>query len=322
MRKKILTLAALVLTFALLLAACGQEMYRSLGEADGNYYAWAGELDGAVVLQSARVRASNGEDSPADADDSDDTPSASNAGRMLIRDVTARVETREFDQYMTDIETLIAALGGHVQQLETTSFGYTGRREARQATLVARVPSARLREFTGQMGENGRVTRFNESVRDVTVQYTDTQAQLEALRAEQTTLLRMLENTNALADVLALQDRLTSLRHQINTLESLARTMQEQVTLSTVNMTIQEVAEFSQLQEDDDEDERGFARRTWDGFVNSLFALGRGLRAVGAALFIALPFIVFFGAIAAAALFVRHKIMLKRKQQSTTDQPE
>ncbi|MCL2531919.1 MAG: DUF4349 domain-containing protein [Oscillospiraceae bacterium] len=320
MRKKILTLTAILLTAMLLLAACGQDMYRPMYEAEGNYD-WASELDGAAGLSNVRLlsRAGSDEDSPTDAND--DTQPASDAGRMLIRDVTAHVETREFDQYMADIEALIVALGGHVQSLDTTSFGYTGRREARQATLVARIPSARLREFTGQMGDNGRVTRFNESVRDVTVQYTDTQAQLEALRAEQTTLLRMLENTNVLSEVLALQDRLTSLRHQINTLESLARTMQGQVALSTVNMTIAEVAEFSALEEDD-EDTRSFGRQTWDSFLNSLFALGRGIRGIAATLFIALPFIIFFGAIVAIVVFVRHRILKKRKQQSTTDQQE
>jgi len=316
MRKKILVLTALLLTAVLLFVACAYDgMYYSRPPANEEFASDL-QLGEAAMRLTAQSRGDADEHSAADDDDAQPT---SAAGRMLIRDVSARMETREFEQYMTDIEALIAAMGGHIERLETASFGYTGVREARSATLVARIPSARLNEFTGRMGDNGRVTCFNESVRDVTVQYIDTQAQLEALRAEQTTLLRMLENTNVLADVLALQDRLTQLRHQINTLESLARTMQEQVALSTVTMSIHEVAEFSPVPMED-EDERSFARQTWDSFVNSLFALGRGIRAVGAALFVALPFIVFIGVIVIAGLFVRRKVLTKRKRQATQDE--
>jgi len=260
MRKSTIALLAVLLGCVLLLTACGAKA-NSIGEyaqlADYDLYdrfdyeeSYTEDVayepgDGVVYnrYSSGEVEAT----APAEytAPPAVDTPAPSEkpstAGRKLIKDISASVETKQFDRYMEAIEAKTIALGGHIESLDTSDAGYYGYRDTRSANLTIRIPSDKLTALKGALGEFGKVTRLNESVRDVTMKYTDVQAEITALKVERDALLNMMEATGKLADLLVLQERLTGVRHQLNRLESEIRLMDDQVSLSTVTLRVIEV---------------------------------------------------------------------------------
>jgi len=154
------------------------------------------------------------------------------------------------------------------------------------------------------------VTGLNESVRDVTMKCNDVQAEIDALKVERDTLLRMMEETGKLADLLVLQERLTGVRHSLNRLESDIRLMDDQVSLSTVTLFIREV---ERITPDPEPVPEGFWARTWDGFKDNLFAIGRGLRDFISGLIIALPWLVIVFLPIAAVVWLLIRRRRKRK---------
>jgi len=306
MRKSIIALAAVLLGCALLFAACSaeanymsdmmqadyerndswdyytvaEEAYTMEYETEGVMTYFAADIsDDAFALPQKMVPAPTAAPAPPVEQKS------SASGRKLIKDVNASVETKEFDKYMAAIEAKTIALGGHVESLDVNDYGYYGYMDTRSANLVLRIPSNQLAALKGALGEFGKVTRLNESVRDVTMKYNDVQAEIDALKVERDALLKMMEATGKLADLLVLQERLTGVRHQLNRLESEIRLMDDQVSLSTVTLRVSEVEHLRP----EPEVREGFWATTWGGFKDNLFGIGRGLRAIASGFIIALP---------------------------------
>jgi len=123
-------------------------------------------------------------------------------------------------------------------------------------------------------------------------------AQLEALQVEEEALLRLLAQAGDLGDLLAVQNQLTHVRHQINRLEGEVRLLENQVALSTVDLSIWEVERLPL------DEEAGFWARIGDGFVTSLRNLGAGVANFFASIIIFLPYIILIGAAAIIVLVI------------------
>lgn len=158
--------------------------------------------------------------------------------RKLIKTVNLDVETQQFDLFLQDVETKIAELDGYIENLESYNYNY---RNGRRATMVARIPQDKLEDFTKLVTDNANVTKRTESVQDITLEYVDLESKKESLKIEQSRLLELLERADALEDIITLENRLTQVRYQIESMESSLRTFDDKVDYSTVYLTISEV---------------------------------------------------------------------------------
>ena len=71
----------------------------------------------------------------------------------------------------------------------------------RSADLTIRIPAEKLDELTEEIQAGASVTGIRENTEDVTLQYVDTESRLSALRTEQESLLRLMEQAEQLEDV-------------------------------------------------------------------------------------------------------------------------
>lgn len=161
--------------------------------------------------------------------------------RMLIRRVTINAETENFDSMDALIRTKVAEYGGY---FDSSNVSGTGKNyDYRRGTYVIRVPENNLDSIIEALGGNCAITARTENTEDVTLQYIDTQSQIESLRAEQEALLSMLSEADELEHIIVLQNELTSVRYQIESLESQLRALSNQVNYSTLTLSIEEVVE-------------------------------------------------------------------------------
>src|SRR6185312_12863745 len=89
--------------------------------------------------------------------------------------------------------------------------------------------------------QQGRLTDFNESVQDVTNNYIHTQSRLKNLQTEQDRLLTLLSHAQALSDVLTIEQRLTDVEGQIESMEAQLKALSDQVTFYTVSINLQPI---------------------------------------------------------------------------------
>lgn len=163
--------------------------------------------------------------------------------RKLIRNVNLDLETREFDALTKSISDAVTSFGGYIEQSDVsgTSLTYSGNRSQRYSNLTARIPSNHLDAFLTEVSNQGNVTYKNESIQDVTLQYTDISSRKKTLQLEQERLWELLEKAESVDAVIALESRLSEVRYQIESLESQLRTLDNQIVYSTVSISIQEV---------------------------------------------------------------------------------
>ena len=197
--------------------------------ADEDYY---GEAKAAGKVSTATTAAKeNGESA---------NLTGNAAGRKIIKNGDLSIQTREFDEFLTNLNRSILAVGGYVEASSINGNSYNKNR-MRSADVTARVPAEQLDAFCDQVSELGNVTYKNLYTRDVTLTYVDLESHVKALRTEQETLMELLRKAEKVEDIILIQNRLSDVLYEIESYESTLRTFDDQIAYSSVHLSIQEV---------------------------------------------------------------------------------
>lgn len=170
--------------------------------------------------------------------------------RKLIRNVHLNVETDTFDDLLTHLQKQITGLSGYIEQSDVsgTSMHRRNNPSTRYASITARIPSDHLDQFIGVVENSGNVTYKSESTTDVTLRYTDLESRKKSLTIEQERIWDLLEKADTLEAVITLEERLSEIRYELESMESQLRLYDNQVSYSTVYINIDEVSTFTQVE--------------------------------------------------------------------------
>ena len=300
---KVLTL---VITLGLVLAGCGggNKSYEMAADtaamgksaaydAGGSYLSndiYSYETEATVEMPEEAIAEESGSMSQ--------TPEVQDVKRKLIRNVNLEVETETFDELLTAVEEKTERLSGYIEQSYTYNGSNFYGRGTRNANLTIRIPAANLNAFLSSIAEVSNVISRNDSVTDVTLQYVDMESHKEALVTEQTRLLELLEQAETVEDIITIEGRLSEVRYQIESMESQLRTMDNQVSYSTIYLYINEVEKLTPVEE------QGTWEKISTGFVDSICEVGSGLADFFIGFIINLPHIILWGVILTAVILI------------------
>lgn len=167
------------------------------------------------------------------------SPALSN--RKIIRNADLTVETLAFDAFLEKLSASVGSFGGYVESSSIGDRGYRNGQQLHYARYTIRIPADQLDAFLNAVSDLGNVTALNTGLRDVTTNYVDSEKHLESLRIEQQALLEILAKADTVEDIITVQDRLTYVRYEIESYEAILRTYDDQIALSSVNLTVNEV---------------------------------------------------------------------------------
>ena len=261
MRKRIALILAFVFVICLASSGCSKNTSYPYPNEAANY--GGAEADFSYNNKQDAAPAEPG-------DSSSETVVNALAGRKVIRDAKLTVQALDFDALINGITEKLADLGGYVQTNSVENNGYGKLYNLRTAQMVVRVPAEKLDAFLSTVDGLGNVTQRYENVNDVTENYVDIEAKLASLRTEYDTLLDLLENADALENVIALHDRLSEVRYEIESYEKRLRSYDSQIEFSTVTMTINEVERETAVEEE------SFGAEVKRRFSESLEDIGYG----------------------------------------------
>lgn len=254
---RLLALAAAGLLLMSGLTACGASksayVSETMAAASGGMYNEAAaeeavaDYDSAASIQrnsSAMMQekgmvaeaADNGADASG-ADSSVDTTEIPDS-RKLIRNVDLSFETTDFDAFVQDIQSKTIALGGYIESSDVSGNAYTDRR--RSAYFTLRIPKPQVDSFLSFAEGEANLTRKYEYTQDITLQYHDTESRKKALQAEYDRLLELMAKAESVDAVIAIEQRLSEIRYQLDSFESDLRRYDNQVDYSTVTVDVSE----------------------------------------------------------------------------------
>lgn len=167
----------------------------------------------------------------------------------IIYSADATVETLEFEDTLSKLDALIKDYDGWVESSSINGANYTSGAKLstsrRSAYYSIRIPSARFNELMSSLSTLGNVPYTHTYTENVTAQYYDTAARLEALETQEARLLEMMEKAETLEDIITIDDKLTTVRYQIESLQSTLNNWDRQVSYSTVSISVNEVREYT-----------------------------------------------------------------------------
>lgn len=289
---KQMTLGLIIATNILFLAACGSAnnagiTTESKDQAAAPSYGME-TADMAISTEESAIESQDSTSLESQAEVINDTSQIS--GQKLIKDVSMSVETRTFDDFLTELTSQIANLGGYVENSDVSGGSYQYD-NYRTGYITARIPEDRLEGFVKIVKEKGNVIRTSEQTTDVTLQYVDIESRLKALKIEQETLMNLLENAANMEDIIAIQSQLTQVRYEIESKESQIRTYDNLVNYSTVRIDITEVERETPIETET------FASEIKAKFSNNLYSIKEGFLNFVIEFIAALPYIVVWAVI-------------------------
>lgn len=237
----------------------------------------------------------------------DQVKESSNTNRKLIKTVNMNVETQEFDLLMTQLETQVKECGGYIQNLDSYNGSSYSGRPKRYANLVIRIPQADLDRFVGSISDLANIVNRSENVDDITLTYVDLKSHKESLQVEQERLLALLDRAEYLEDIITLENRLTNVRYQIESMESQLRTYDDQVDYSTVHLRIDEVQVYTPV-----EQETALEKMS-RGLQESLEDIRDGFVDFGIWFVVSSPYLVIWAIVIGLIVLVLKKLFSRKK---------
>lgn len=165
-------------------------------------------------------------------------PAALSTERKLVRTASLTVSTTAFDADAAQVQALLESMGGYVEDLY--QYGDTEYNSTRTLTLSMRVPTDQLNAFLTSLEGVGRVTNRSESTTDMTLQYADNAARLQTLRDMLTRLNELLLQAEDVSDLIEIQSAISDAQYQIDSYETTQRSIDRQVDMSAVRLTLEE----------------------------------------------------------------------------------
>ena len=194
---------------------------------------------------------------------------------QLIKRAMIELQVEQVKAAIKKVSQVVKAQQGDILQSADSIPTHTNDRH--QASMELRVPQNRLDPTLEQLAAIGTVQSQSVSAEDVSTQLVDFEARLRNERKSEQMLLKIMERSGSIGDVLKVSQELSKTRANIEQLEAQFKRLQAQVAYSTINVHL-EAATIgippqrtlgTQLQ-----DAWSQSTRAVGGFTTGLLALG------------------------------------------------
>ena len=217
-------------------------------------------------------------------------------------------------------EILLTSQGLKELEAELEDLKVRGRQEIKEKIQVAlgygdlsenaeydeaRNDQGKLEAFIEELSQIGTITSKSISSEDITDSYIDVESRIKALEIEENTLLGLLKKAESLKDVIEIQDRLSEVRTDLESMKSKKQSYDGMVAYSGVSLNINEV---ERVVEGGDT----FFGQIKEKLLRNLYCLADFFRTLAINLIASLPYIAVVGVAFVIVIVVLRKIR-KRK---------
>ena len=231
----------------------------------------------------------------------------------IIYSASVTVETTEFDEALKGLEALVAQYGGFIESSSISGNNYyrssRGYASTRCADYRIRIPSRDFSTVMNELSTLGNVPYSSTYTENITSQYYDSAARLEAYRTEEKSLLDMMEQAETVKDLLEIQSYLSDVRYRIESLQSTLTNWDRQVSYSTISLSLQEVEVYTP------EATASYGQQLGLAIRRGLNSVGEFLRDLLLWLLEALPSLILLAAFVVLVVFLIRRLRRRAKER-------
>ncbi|WP_199300080.1 DUF4349 domain-containing protein [Trichocoleus sp. FACHB-262] len=215
---------------------------------------------------------------------------------QLIKRAELSVVVKSIDASLKSVAAIAQRQQGDVVGLQDQKPQDTSTRHT--ASMQIQVPQERLEATLAALAELGNVQSRAITVEDVSTQLVDFQSRLRNLRRSEEMLLKIMERSGSMNDVLRVTQELSNVRQSIEQIDGQLKSLQSQVAFSTINLSLAEPIAASPPAESP----VGLRmQETWGQATHSMGKLTVGLLNLSIWLFVYSPYLLLVGGLGAIA---------------------
>lgn len=159
--------------------------------------------------------------------------------RMIIRSGTMNLEADNFGETEAKVKQISSGLGGYI----TNSSAVVNPSGKKQGAVTIRVAADKFDALIDELGKIGKVMNQNINGQDVTEEFMDSEARLKTQQELESRLLTLLsEKTANLSAVVEVEQKLASVRENIEKTQGRLRMLKDKASYSTLTVSIFEPA--------------------------------------------------------------------------------
>lgn len=234
-------------------------------------------------------------------------------GRKIIRNYDISLATNTFDDDLAYINAKLSEFGGYVLSSSLSgskpeAYGDSGR----SLSMTLRVPAEKASDFVSGVQQFGKVDYIHDYTDDVTDQYFDVDTRLAVLKDQLERLRAIMVETDNLADIITLEERISEVMLQIEELTGTLKRYDALIAYTTIDISINERNAIS-----GPADTKGTGERISEGFTDTL----NGVATFFVNFFVwfvsSLPVLIILAAITVAVVFiVKHAVKKNRAKKA------
>lgn len=224
--------------------------------------------------------------------------------RMIIHNAAISANVKELSVAQEKITQKVKKYNGYIvestvyQESESNSYG----------KMVVRVPEEHFETFLVEAeSEVTKVLERNVTGEDVTEQYVDLESRLKSKRAVEARLLVFMEKAEKTEDLLKISDDLAKVQEEIEIIVGKMKFLENQTSLSTIEMTLYENKIVVPSIENDDLNTWEKIKKQFVTSINFLLSIGSNILVL---LLGNLPVLVILGVLA----FISYSLFKRRKK--------
>lgn len=160
---------------------------------------------------------------------------AARVTRMVVRSANLELRSSEPRQIADRAAEVAAAVGGYVLSSELRADG----ENVSEVAVELRVPEASFEATLRRLRGLGTVLQENVQGQDVSEEFVDVSARLQARRTLEARLLSLVTSSSQLKDVLLVEEQLARVRSEIEQHEGRARFLQERTSMAGIALVVQ-----------------------------------------------------------------------------------
>jgi hypothetical protein len=212
----------------------GASGYKPSYEASTSYVS---DEEAAYAAEPGSGNYSNAYDSPTPEPAEPDLVTANK--KMIVR-ANMTAETQGLDETITKLVTQVSAFGGYVQKSSTYDAG-----SARVYEATYRIPADKYQAFLDSIQDAGNTVSYFEETEDITNTYTDIEARLNSLKAQEERVTELYKQADSIEDLMNIEERLSDLRYEIEYYEAQIRNYDLLVAYSTLTISVRETKVYT-----------------------------------------------------------------------------
>lgn len=316
-RYRLLGIVVVVVLALCLVAGCSSKDERMPNEAVAPGAPNAGAVQGnngennsvVDVLEESKTNSNTGKR------DSTIQVPGQDTDRKLTYIVDLSMETYEYEKDYNGFYTLLKSKNGFVYSEDSSGtppqkYGDAGR----YTWITVKVPTENLDAFLSGLSENYSVTSKTISMEDFTDKYFDVETRISLLEQQYGKYEGYLEKAVTIEEILQLEDAMSDILYELDTLKGSKRSMDDKVVYSTVNVTLDELVRPTDVEP---KKTKTFGDRIADAFNSTLEGLGDFFESFAVFIVGAAPVLIILAVIGLIVLIIYKGIKRKREKQMT-----